>query len=78
MHPDLACTNYPSGFGGNNQQAKVDYAKKQHRIWYIVLEKPYHRTLPPIMSDFLTAKSKVSLNFTLLLQHNGTKAFFGI
>jgi hypothetical protein len=66
MHSNLIGTDDPSGLGGGDQQAKIDYREKQNRIWYIMFEKPDHCVRLPTMSEFLTVKGKVSLNFTLL------------
>jgi hypothetical protein len=78
MHPDLVRPDNPCRFRCDNQKAKVDQREKQDRIGYIMFEKPDHAAGSPNMSDFLTAKGKVSINFTPLFQVSGTKRFFAV
>jgi len=78
MHANLVRADNPSRLRRDDEQAKVDYREKEDRIGYIMLEKSDHRAGSPNMSDFLTAKGKVSINFTLNFQVSGTKRFFAI
>jgi hypothetical protein len=78
MHPDLVRPDHPRRFGCHDKQTKVDYREKQNRVGNIMFEKPDHGVGSHNMSDFLTAKGKVSINFTPLFQVSGTKRFFAI
>ena len=78
MHTDLVRPDHPRRFGCHDKQTKVDYREKQNRVGNIMFEKSDHRAGSPNMSDFLTTKGKVSINFTLNFQVSGTKRFFAI
>jgi hypothetical protein len=42
MHTDLVRPDDPRGLSCNDQKAKIDYREKQHRIRYVMFEKPDH------------------------------------